>query len=1028
VPATELDAVAADAASGYADGDRPLSRAAGRAMLAHAQDLATGLQALLNRGVDSETLVAGGANLLASDRRTAEQMLGDARLLAEPGDESAVAQGESAHEQAADAWRRGQPVAAVAHYAQVADRAWDVLERHGISYHPDADRDRDGIPDVLELRAGADPRVADTDRDGLTDAFEIEAMPFHLPGDADSDGDGTRDGAEDVDDDGLDALGEQRAGSNPLERDTDGDGLDDGAEAHTHGTDPTRADTDRDGLPDAAELRSGTDPLVPDSDGDGILDGEDTLTATVERSGVRVELTGTGDLAGDFTIDPRPLDALLTGGPGQVGDPVELDLAPGARAGFASAEITLAYDPAKAGGDEADLRLFTFDTEHQLWVPSSAQQTVNPADDTVTAVVDHFSIYAVFNIRNWQQTWTALGGSCDPRGGSGETVYLDVAFVLDASGSMSSNDPQGFRRAASRNFVDAMLDQDQGTVVSFASGSSLLQRLTSDKALLKSAINRVGASGGTNIGAGVSTGLAELARTSDPERAQIMILLTDGIGSYNQSLTAQAGAAGVTIYTIGLGTSIDRPLLQSIADQTGGTFTQVDDAADLPEVFREIEEDTGDDGTDTDGDGLTDCEEERPMRDSAGGLEFTSDPRLYDTDGDGLSDGEEIGPSFSFDELPVIFGFDLSQLGDGKVYQVFSDPRAADTDGDGLTDAEEADFGSRARSNETDGDGLGDETEMEIGTDPNDVNTDGDKRDDGFEHVSRDGGFDPLVPTEEMSTEAYIGHFTLGATCGELLGSICEKDSLAWLAGNIAGGFFVITDLRDAIGNLFRGEFVGAGINVLSLIPVAGDAGSAVAKTVKFTRRASDQAGEALRMFMKIDDMPQWAKVQLLDDAIDGGLDGLRGKGLADDDAIRLAAKGLDMRLLDEAVQGAVRTTSGGGFMTWRAGEAALQAATGGVKRGFAPIPPQGGTRGFRYIDSFNEATGLAAEAKTGLAKLSPFVQRQIDKDVTLLAQGRVNRLEWHFFPSSASETVGPSRELLDELTSKGIDYVIHLP
>ena len=94
------------------------------------------------------------------------------------------------------------------------------------------------------------------------------------------------------------------------------------------------------------------------------------------------------------------------------------------------------------------------------------------------------------------------------------------------------------------------------------------------------------------------------------------------------------------------------------------------------------------------------------MRDSAGYLTFTSDPRLFDTDGDGLSDGQEIGPSFNFDELPEIFGIDLSELGDGKVYTVYSDPRMDDTDADGLSDAEEADFGSRARSGETDGDGL----------------------------------------------------------------------------------------------------------------------------------------------------------------------------------------------------------------------------------------------------------------------------------------------------------------------------------
>jgi hypothetical protein len=149
---------------------------------------------------------------------------------------------------------------------------------------------------------------------------------------------------------------------------------------------------------------------------------------------------------------------------------------------------------------------------------------------------------------------------------------------------------------------------------------------------------------------------------------------------------------------------------------------------------------------------------------------------------------------------------------------------------------------------------------------------------------------------------------------------------------------------------------------------------------------------------------------------------------LSDSAAVRFAAQGVDLRLLDDAVQGAARVTSGGGFQTWRGAETALRTATGGAKRGFSPIPPQRGTRGFRFVDAYDDATGVAAEAKTGLAKLSPFVQRQIDKDVALLAQGRVTKLEWHFYPSAASDTIGPTRELLDELRNRGIDYIIHLP
>ena len=204
-----------------------------------------------------------------------------------------------------------------------------------------------------------------------------------------------------------------------------------------------------------------------------------------------------------------------------------------------------------------------------------------------------------------------------------------------------------------------------------------------------------------------------------------MILLTDGVGSYNPLLTQQAANARITIYTIGLGSDIDEPLLRGIANGTGGTYHHVANAEDLPDVFRRIEDDSGDDGTDTDGDGLTDCQEEEGMHDSAGFLVFTSDPREADTDGDGLTDGEEIGEPF---EVP----------GGARVFTVFSDPRAEDTDSDGLSDPDEADAGSpcplerdRRRRPErpgrahdrydptivdTDGDGYGDGRSTSIAT------------------------------------------------------------------------------------------------------------------------------------------------------------------------------------------------------------------------------------------------------------------------------------------------------------------------
>ena len=66
-----LDAVAADAESAYADGDRPRTDAVRRRMLVHDLAAAAGVQVLLLRGGDQAPLVGATADLLQADRRTA---------------------------------------------------------------------------------------------------------------------------------------------------------------------------------------------------------------------------------------------------------------------------------------------------------------------------------------------------------------------------------------------------------------------------------------------------------------------------------------------------------------------------------------------------------------------------------------------------------------------------------------------------------------------------------------------------------------------------------------------------------------------------------------------------------------------------------------------------------------------------------------------------------------------------------------------------------------------------------------------
>lgn len=124
-----------------------------------------------------------------------------------------------------------------------------------------ADTDGDGLRDGDELVRGTDPRAADTDGDGLTDGEEV--LRWH-----------TNPLARDTDGDGLDDLEETVHDTSPLATDTDGDGLNDKIEL-ARGTDPRNRDTDGDGLPDGLENVSS--PLLRDSDGDGLDDAQELL-------------------------------------------------------------------------------------------------------------------------------------------------------------------------------------------------------------------------------------------------------------------------------------------------------------------------------------------------------------------------------------------------------------------------------------------------------------------------------------------------------------------------------------------------------------------------------------------------------------------------------------------------------------------------------------------------------------------------------------------------------------------------------
>lgn len=1040
------------------DGVRGDSFAAGTRLVVTTGDLVRHLQGNAS-GVSAERRGAVTSKLRAGADLLVEIALSDLRLaLSDPVGvpvsrvERAgqlLSQATKAHEQARSV--RGNDQSALAHLTTSWRKLTDGFA--GLEIELSGDSDADGLVDHVEFIVGSNVFSPDTDRDALGDFFEVqELFAFTSSVMADSDADGTGDADEDFDADGLTHLEEQEFGSSPLDADADGDGLDD-ADERRLGTDPRTADSDGDTLPDGVEPRQGLSPVRADTDGDGIRDDAETVSANLEGpAGVSATVTGTGDLVHDSRIVEVPPTAATAGIPGQAGPAYDFQLTEQAAADMTEGVITLPYDPAQVASEDA--RVFYLDQDEGLWRPAAEAQTVDPAAGTVSVAVEHFSTYAVFDAGAWERRWTGQA-SCLARG----TSKLDIALILDSSGSMAKTDPQDRRLDAAKAVVDSLVSGDRAAVVDFDDDGLLAAQLTDDRASLRRAIGRVDAEGTpTRIGTGLRVALDELAARGRTNAVRGAILIADGAGTYDEDLTREAREAGIVVHTVGLGDDSDFTVLRGIADGTGGTFARVKRAENLPEVFRRLADSTGGANlVDSDADGLTDCEETTGILASDGRV-YRTDPHSADTDGDDLSDGDEVGQLVDFARLGTQTGIrSFQRLGEAgaRVHVLRADPVLPDSDFDGLLDPVERDDETLVFDKDSENDGLGDGTERAIGTNPWLANSDGDEFSDAYENAHLGDGLNPLYYNPKVSKWTYLGHFTLGFFAGDLVEG---KESIAWLTGYLCGGLIPIADARDLIGNVLRGQWVGAGFSALGLIPFAGDTAAALSKIAKFVTKYPGMKREVAVYVAKLADAPaglrseasrttlaapRGVKATALRTVFKDSWDDLITAGADEASLIRMAGGGTDLDALFAATRraGHAENVASPIHASWLAGEGFLEdlygAATKGVDKQVwlstrnltvydGPIV-QNVTIGIgRYSDVLID--GVAREAKTGWVRWTPRLQSQIRKDGLLVRADVIERAHWHFMPSGRSNTVGADPRILDLLDQNGIRYTIHLP
>lgn len=204
---------------------------------------------------------------------------------------------------------------------------------------------------------------------------------------------------------------------------------------------------------------------------------------------------------------------------------------------------------------------------------------------------------------------------------SGTTIWYkglvnesDFVIALDVSSSMTSRDVEPSRFVAAKNaavtFVDKVNGDTKIGLITFSGETFISQKLTGNKILIKSAINRanVTKAGGTDLATALITSTNLLYNSN---KSKSIILITDGSNTQGEFLQRSLDYAidyleeeHVIVYSLSIGTGegnlgylpeyhnisaiFETEDLEKVSNSTGGKVYSANTEEELNQAFSEI--------------------------------------------------------------------------------------------------------------------------------------------------------------------------------------------------------------------------------------------------------------------------------------------------------------------------------------------------------------------------------------------------------------------------------------------------------
>ncbi len=175
-----------------------------------------------------------------------------------------------------------------------------------------------------------------------------------------------------------------------------------------------------------------------------------------------------------------------------------------------------------------------------------------------------------------------------------ERIPLNIALVMDKSGSMAAENKLEHTKQAAEFVVRNLSNRDLLSIVEYSTDCKVLLSATKviNKSYILGLIKNISEGGSTNMSRGMLAGYNEVSRFQKPGQVNRILLLSDGIANRGitdpgklQQMCMSQYAKGISISSFGVGAEFNEDLMLNMAEYGNGNYYYIDQAEKIPLIF-----------------------------------------------------------------------------------------------------------------------------------------------------------------------------------------------------------------------------------------------------------------------------------------------------------------------------------------------------------------------------------------------------------------------------------------------------------